>query len=75
MVNKIFVEKYAIIYVLIHHSIFRLYIYFLNIVLYFSSIPVLTFFIDVVFILSIKKALISQHVSKCHRSIPFVLEV
>ena len=44
---------YAIIYVLIHHIIFRLYLYFLNIVPYFLSTPVLTFSIDVVFILSI----------------------
>ena len=43
---------YAIIYVLIHHIIFLLYLYFLNIV-YFSSTPVLTSSIDVVFVLSI----------------------
>ena len=42
-------RKVAIVYsdVLIHHIIFRLYLYFLNIV------PVLTFSIDVVFILFI----------------------
>ena len=43
---------YAIIYVLIHHFIFWLYLYFLNI-LFFSSTPVLTSSIDVVFVLSI----------------------
>ena len=40
-------------YVLIHQIIFWLYLYFLNIVPYFSSTPVLTFSMDVVFILSI----------------------
>ena len=48
---------YAIAYVLLHYIIFRLYLYFLNNVLYFSSTPVLTFSIDVVFILSIWKYL------------------
>ena len=37
---------YAIIYVLIHHIIFWLYLYFLNI-LYFSGTPILTSSIDV----------------------------
>ena len=41
---------YAIIYVLIHHIIFLPYLYFLNI-LYYSSTPVLTSCIDIVFIL------------------------
>ena len=45
---------YAIIYVLIHHIIFWLYLYFLNI-LFFSSTPVLTSSIDIVFLLSISK--------------------
>ena len=45
---------YAIKYVLIHHIIFWYHLYFLNI-LYFSSTPVLTSSIDVVFILSIIK--------------------
>ena len=41
------------VYVLIHHMVFRLYLYILNSVLYFSSsTPVLTCSIDVVFILS-----------------------
>ena len=44
---------YAIVHVLIHHIIFRLYLYFLNDVFYISSSPVLTFSIDVIFILSI----------------------
>ena len=43
---------YATIYVLIHHIIFWLYLYFLNI-LYFSSTHVLTSSIDIVFALSI----------------------
>ena len=42
----------AIIYVLIHHVVIWLYLYFLNI-LYFSSTPVLTSSIDVVFVFSI----------------------
>ena len=33
--SSFFILTYAIIYVLIHHIIFRLYLYFLNIVLYF----------------------------------------
>ena len=44
---------YAIIYVLIHHIIFQLYICFLKLFFIFSSTPVLTFSIDVVFLLSI----------------------
>ena len=54
-ISSIFcILTYAIVYVLIHHIIFRLYLYFFNNVLYFlSSTPVLTVFIDVVFILSI----------------------
>ena len=44
---------YAIIYVLIHHLIVWLYLYFLNI-LFFSSTPVLTSSIDVVYVLSIR---------------------
>ena len=43
---------YAIIYVLIHHIIFWLYLYFLNIL--FLSTPEPTSSIDVVFVLSIK---------------------
>ena len=38
---------------LIHHISFRHYLYFLDIVLFFLSTPVLTFSIDIVFILSI----------------------
>ena len=45
---------YAIIYVLIHHIIFWLYLYFLNILYFFSSTLVLTSSIDVVFVLSIR---------------------
>ena len=44
-------DVYAITYVLIHHIILGLYLYFLNIVLFFSSTPVLTSSIDVVFVL------------------------
>ena len=44
---------YAIIYVLVHHIIFWLYLYFLNFYFIFSSTPVLASSIDVVFVLSI----------------------
>ena len=44
---------YAIIYALIHHIIFWLYLYFLNILYFFSSTPVLKTSIDVVFVLSL----------------------
>ena len=51
--NLIFcVLTYAIIYVLIHQIIFRFYL--LKYSLFFSSTLVLTSFIDVVFILSVK---------------------
>ena len=46
------VLTYAIIYVLIHQIIFRFYL--LKYSLFFSSTLVLTSFIDVVFILSVK---------------------
>ena len=46
---------YAIIYVLIHHIIFWLNLYFLNVLYLFSSTPVLTSSIDVIFVLSMRK--------------------
>ena len=55
---------YAIIYVLIHHIIYWLYLYFLNI-LYFSSTPVLSSPIDVVFVLFIgTKEITTLHLNK-----------
>ena len=51
-ISSLFILTYAMIYVLIHHIIFWLYLYFLNI-LFFSSTPVLTSSIGVVFVLSI----------------------
>ena len=44
---------YAIVYVLIHHMLFWLYLYVLNSLLFLSSTPVLTVSIDVVIILFI----------------------
>ena len=57
----LFILTYAIMYVLIHHITFWLYLYFLNIIcFYFSSSLALTSSIDVVFLLSNRLSLTSN---------------
>ena len=57
---------YVITYVLIHHIIFGFIFYFLNILYFFSSTPVLTSSIDIVFVLSIGFAILTQTIVSLH---------